>query len=116
MMKNYITNIPKDYTDIFIEAYENSYSCQIDELFSQKYPNSVYRNRSDLSFNQAFDIIKNNSPHKTIILRNVMDDDVYWEFGISSLSTDSEYGIVYIFINVKIDNAEKIFKKYNLNT
>lgn len=113
-----ITNIPHNPKEILDYALSKSYKFWVDEKGTKKHPSIWRRQYSDLSYDEAFDIIQDNKPHWVFSFRNESDlikDGVdYWEFGGCNMG-HTEYGEVFIWICVNIDNANEIFEKFNLN-
>lgn len=109
--------LPKNPLEILQEALKVSYHVQIDELGTEDNPSNLYRKSSKLTFEQAYEIINENTPHWLAIFRNESYFNVgledHWEFGGSNIAT-CDYGAVYVFIKVDLENAERIFKKFNL--
>jgi len=113
-----IKNISKDtFKEILEEAIKVSFNFHIDEKGTEKNPNWITRSKSDLTFEQAWDLIKDYSPHNVIIFRNesYINNNLndYWEFGSCNIASNG-YGEVFIFIDVSPKEAEKIFQKYDL--
>jgi hypothetical protein len=106
-------DVPKDNkirAKLYKEALLNSYQFWVDELNCSK---SFSRQRDDKSFNEVFTTCsKARSSHWTIMFRdNIIESDKsHYEFGVSTIG-----GITnFIWILVRVDLAEKIFKKYKL--
>ena len=110
-----INNIPKNPKDILDDALKISFNSWVDEKGTKDNPDVWRRNPSKLSYEEAFKIIQKNKPHWVISYRDmtIYNEDSYWEFGGCNISSN-DYGEVFIWIQVKIDDALDIFKKYNL--
>ena len=115
-----IIDLPKDpekIKEILKEALSKSFHHWIDEKATKDHPGYATRQPSKLSFDEAFEIIKDNKPHWTIYFRNVseitMNEEDYWEFGGCNISS-GEYGYVFIWIQVSVNNAKEIFSKFEL--
>jgi len=112
-----ISNIPNNPREIFDYAKSKSYFVYIDEKGTEKNPNTYKREKSDLSYEEAFGIVQANKPHNVICFRNnsyISDyEEDFWEFSTSNLNA-SKQGEVFIWIRVKLKESVKIFKKYNL--
>lgn len=119
MIYKTVQNIPKNPREIYDFALTKSYHNWIDEKGTENHPDVWQRQPSDLSFDTAWDIIQNNKPHWVISYRDMEyltdgRDESYWEFGGCNIASN-EYGEVFIWICVSIEEAEKIFKKFQLN-
>lgn len=112
-----ITNIPQDPREIYDYALSKSYNHWIDEKGTKSNPSVFQRGSSKLTYKAAQFIIQNNKPHWVISFRNnsfiAKDEKDYWEFGGCNIGKN-KYGEVFIWIQVDIDEAEEIFKKFNL--
>jgi len=112
-----IINIPKNPKKLLDYAMSKSFDYWIDEKSSIDNPSVHYRANSNLTFDEAFNIIFNNKPHWTIIFRNMsyinISEEDYWEFGGCNIGANS-YGEVFIWIKVKVNIAYEIFEKFNL--
>lgn len=113
-----IENIPTDPLEILKDALKVSFNDWVDEKGTEKYPSVWKRNKSELTFEEAYNIIQNSKPHWVFSFRNMKEitggiAEDYWDFGGCNLSSNN-YGEVFIWIHVDIISAEKIFKKYNL--
>ena len=112
-----IKNIPKKPKRLYDEALSKSYHYWIDEKGSKNNPDCWRRDRSDLTYEEAFSIIEKNKPHWVISYRNVsyinkVETD-YWEFSACNIGENS-YGDVFIWILLTEEEANKIFEKYKL--
>lgn len=111
-----IINIPKNPNKLFKEAITKSFNWWVDEKGTEDNPNVWRRNPSKLTYDEAFEIINNSKPHWVISFRNhsaLFNEDDYWEFGGCSIG-NNDYGEVFIWIQLKIDEAEELIKKYKL--
>lgn len=112
-----IENIPKNPRELYDYAKSKSFNFRIDEKGTKKHPDVWTRELSDLEYNDAYDIIQNNKPHWVISFRNISDitlnEKDYWEFGGCNIGKN-DYGEVFIWIEVKVDIALEIFKKFGL--
>lgn len=113
-----IENVPKNPRKIYDYALKKSYHNWIDEKGTEKHPDIWQREPSDLSFDDAFKIIQSSKPHWVISYRDHHHltggrEDSYWEFGGCNIA-NNEYGEVFIWIYVTIEESEKIFKKFKL--
>jgi hypothetical protein len=112
-----ITNIPKNPRKIYDEALSVSFQHWIDEKGTISHPDVWRRHPSDLTYEEAFEIVQSSKPHWVISFRNVSyisKEEDYWEFGGCNIG-ENKYGEVFIWIKVTPDEAHKIFKKYKLN-
>jgi hypothetical protein len=112
-----IINIPKNPKILYDYALNKSYHFRIDEKGTKKNPGIWQRKLSDLSYDEAFNIIQKNKPHWVISFRNnsylSANEKDYWEFGGCNIG-DGNYGSVFIWISVDVDIAEEIFNKFDL--
>lgn len=111
-----IKNVPKNPNKLFKEAISKSFNWWIDEKGTKDNPGVWKREPSKLTYEQAFEIIQNNKPHWVISFRNVSsiyNEEDYWDFGGCNIGIN-DYGEVFIWIQVKVDVAEELFKKYKL--
>jgi len=116
MKHSIVTNIPKTPKRIYDYALSKSFQLLIDEKDSLKNP-GFQRVKSNLSYEEAFELIQKNKPHWVISYRNVSfvskNEKDFWEFAGCNIATN-DYGSVFIWINVDLEEAEKIFEKFNL--
>lgn len=117
MKRNRILNIPNNPREIFNEALSKSFHSCVDEKGTKDNPGIRQRKSSKLSYEDAFNLILNNKPHWVISFRNnsyfnIKNKD-YWEFGGCNIASNN-YGEVFIWINVDVEIAEEIFKKFKL--
>jgi hypothetical protein len=116
MKYSVITNIPKNPKDIMDEALKASFNTWVDEKGTKDNPGIWRRERSKLTYEEAYNIIQNNKPHWIICFRDMhftsMEED-YWDFGGCNIG-ENNYGDVYIWIKVNVEDALKIIEKYNL--
>ena len=112
-----ITNIPSNPKKIMDYALSKSYNFWIDEKGTKDNPGIWYRKSSKLTYEEAYKIIQSNRPHWVISYRNVSHlhshEQDYWEFGGCNIG-ENKYGEVFIWIQVKPEEAKLIFKKFNL--
>ncbi len=112
-----IINIPKNPKIIYDYALSKSYHFWVDEKGTKKNPGIWQRKLSELSYEEAFEIIQKNSPHWVISFRNISYissyEKDYWEFAGCNIGSN-DYGDVFIWIQVDVDVAEEIFNKFNL--
>ena len=117
MKHGIITNIPKNPKEILDYAKSKSYNFWVDEKGTKKHPNDWQRMDSDLTYEEAFEIIQKNKPHWVFSFRNLSyltkNEKDYWEFGGCNIGSN-EYGSVFIWIQVDVIEAYKIFYKFNL--
>jgi hypothetical protein len=117
MKHSVITNIPQNPKEIMDEALKISFNNWIDEKGTKDNPGVWKREFSKLTYEEAYDIIQNNKPHWGICFRNMSyissKEEDYWEFGGCNIGKN-DYGEVFIWIKVKVEDALKIIKKYNL--
>lgn len=114
-----VSNLSKDFKknkEILDCAKKNAIEIFIDEKHSEDNP-SFARKKSKLTYEEALDFIEKSKPHFTIYFRNnsyisTTEKDV-WEFGVCNIS-ENNYGCIFIFINLEEEEANKVFKKYNL--
>jgi hypothetical protein len=112
-----VKNLPKKPKEIFDEALKVCFNSWVDEKGTADHP-SVWRGEpSKLSYEKAYDIIEKSKPLWRIIFRNIsyisLKEPDYWEFGGCNIGKN-DYGEVFIWIQVSLEEAEKIFEKYNL--
>lgn len=112
-----VKNIPANPKEILDYALSKSFDFWVDEKGTEKHPSVWKREPSDLSYEEAFEIIQANKPHwvfsfrnESYILKNGQD---YWEFGGCNIGRN-DYGEVFIWIKVTIAEAYEIFEKFNL--
>jgi len=110
-----ITNIPKDPRKLFDYAKSKAWQVRVDEKGTENHPSVWQRQDSDRTYEQAFEIIETSHPHWTISFRNdsYFSQEDYWEFSGCNIA-EHKYGTVFIWINVDVDVALEIFKKYKL--
>ena len=116
MKHKIITNIPNNPKEIMDYALSKSYHSCIDEKGTKDNPASWVRSASKRTYEEAYNIIQNNKPHWVICFRNVSylsPEEDYWEFGGCNIG-ESNYGDVFIWIQVKVEDALKIIEKYKL--
>lgn len=112
-----IINLPPNPKEIWDEAISLGSEVWVDEKGTKDHPGVWIRQPSKLTFEEAFEIIQKAKPHWNCYFRNVsytttMEDD-YWDFGGCNIASN-DYGEVFIWIKVKPEIAEKIFKKFDL--
>jgi len=110
-----IKNIPHNPKEIYDYALSKSFENWVDEKGTKDNPGVWQRTFSKLSYEDAFDLILHNEPHWVISFRNntYFGEKDYWEFGGSNMANNN-YGEIFIWINVDVEIAEKIFTKFNL--
>jgi hypothetical protein len=111
-----IQNLPSDPKEIFDYALSKSFDSWVDEKSTIDNPGYATRRPSKLNYEEAYNIIEANKPHWVISFRNasyVSNEEDYWEFGGCNIGSN-DYGEVFIWIKVKIEEALKIFEKFNL--
>jgi hypothetical protein len=111
-----IQNLPSDPKEIFDYALSKSFDSWVDEKSTIDNPGYATRRPSKLSYEEAYELIQANKPHWVISFRNasyVSNEEDYWEFGGCNIGSNS-YGEVFIWIKVRIEEALKIFEKFNL--
>lgn len=112
-----IQNIPKNPRAIYDAALAKAFDHWVDEKGTKDNPGHFQRKPSKLTYEEAFEIIQNNHPHWVISFRNEsyisskLKD--YWEFGGGNIGS-SEYGSVFIWIKLDIEDALKIFQEFDL--
>lgn len=108
MNRAVIKNLPKNLKKILDEVLSVSFNNWVDELRVTSNPSIPVRQLSKLDFNQAFKIIQSNDPHWVFY-----DKGDYWELeGCNMIIAD--VGVIFIWVQVKPEIAEEIFKKYRL--
>ena len=117
MKRATIKNLPLDIKPILDDALKVSLNHWIDEKGTEDHPAVYQRRPSKLSYEKAYEIIKDSKPLWHIVFRNMkyiseVEDD-YWDFGGCNIGVN-DYGDVFIWIQVSVEEAEKIFQKYNL--
>ena len=117
MERAVIKNLPSDFKPILDDALKVSFNYWIDEKGTKDHPSIWRREPSKLSYEEAYEIISNAKPHWVITFRNHsyfnLNEPDYWEFGGCNIGSN-DYGEVFIWIQVSVKEAEKIFQKYNL--
>lgn len=111
-----INNIPFNPKEIYDYALSKSYNSWVDEKSTKDNPGVAFRRPSKLTYEEAYQIIQSNKPHWVISFRNqssLFNEEDYWEFGGCNIA-NNDYGEVFIWIQVKVDIAEKIFEKFKL--
>jgi hypothetical protein len=112
-----IKNIPANPKEIMDYALSKSFDFWVDEKGTLDNPGIFQRQPSKLSYEEAFDIIQANKPHWVISFRNesyiMKNGKDYWEFGGCNIGRN-DYGEVFIWIKVTLEEGEKIFEKFNL--
>lgn len=111
-----VKNLPSNPREIYDEALKVSFNFWIDEKGTVDHPDVWRRERSKLSYEEAFDLIQDYKPHWIVSFRNVSflsPQDDFWEFGGCNIG-DNKYGEVFIWIQVTPEEAFKLFDKYNL--
>jgi len=112
-----IKNLPSNPKEIFDYALSKSYDSWVDEKSTADNPGYATRKLSKLTYEEAFKIIQANKPHWVVSFRNIYHisttEDDYWEFGGCNIKAN-DYGEVFIWIKVTIEEALKIFEKFNL--
>jgi hypothetical protein len=112
-----IENLPANPREIYDYAKSKCYHSWVDEKSTEKNPGVSTRCASDLTYEDAFDIIQRNKPHWVISLRNISylstSEKDYWEFGGCNIASNN-YGEVFIWIQVDVDVAHEIFEKFGL--
>ena len=111
-----IDNLPKDVKSIFNLAKEKSFEIRIEEKSSKNNPSYIKRASSTLFYQEAFEIINTSKPHWTVLFRNnsYFGEKDFWEFSGCTIA-NNEYGEVFIFILVDLDQAEEIFNIFGLH-
>lgn len=112
-----IKNLPKNPKEIFDEALKVCFGYWVDEKGTADHPSVWQREPSKLSYEEAYNIIEKAKPLWGIVFRNLsylsLKEPDYWEFGGCNIA-ENDYGEVFIWIQVSLEEAEKIFEKYNL--
>jgi len=112
-----IENVPANPKEILDYAKARCCSFRVNEKGTKNHPGIWTRQLSDLSYEDAFDIIHNNKPHWCISFRNMkyynVNDTDYWEFAGCNIASN-EYGEVFIWIHVDVRVAKEIFAKFGL--
>lgn len=117
MRYSQVINFPPNPKEIMDEALSKSFNWWVDEKGTKDHPSVWRRQPSKLSYEEAYKIILNSKPLWGIHFRNIssisnMEDD-YWEFGGCNLR-NNDYGEVYIWIQVSVEEGNKIINKYKL--
>jgi len=112
-----IANLPADPREIFDFARTLAFHTRVDEKGTQKNPGIWMKQLSDLSYEEAFEIIQENHPSWSIHFRNISElvkgEEDYWDFGGCNLSSNS-YGEVFLWIYLRVEDAEEVFRRFNL--
>lgn len=106
-------HIKDNQKEVFDYAIKKAFTHRVDELGTKNNPNFVQRKRSQLSYEEALDLILNADPHCTYYLRTMEPDWPYYEFGVNNTNT-KEFGSVFIWIECSIEEGLKIIEKFNL--
>jgi hypothetical protein len=113
-----ISNIPNNPKEILDYALTKCFDSWVDEKGTKDNPGIFQRKLSKLTHDEAFDIIQNNKPHWVFIFRNLSSISKskkdYWDIGGCNIGSNN-YGEVFIWIHVTVEDAELLFKKFNLN-
>ena len=109
MKKEFPIEFPKDkeaIRAIMHDALLSSYKFWNDKL------DGPLRKESDMSFNEAMELCLTSMSKWTCLHRPAFSSAVreHWEFGAVSFGSPSHY----IWVLVRPDKAEEIFKKHNL--
>ena len=111
-----IENIPKNPKKILDYAKSKCFDFLVDEKDTKDNP-SFARGKSKLSYEEAFEHIQANKPHWVFSFRNISylsaTEEDFWEFGGCNIASN-DYGSVFIWIKVHVEEAEKIIKKFKL--
>lgn len=111
-MYNRNLNILGERLDEFISyAKELSSSILIDEKGTVDNPGIWKRYTSKLKYKEALDIIQNNKPHWAITCNN----SYYFSIGGCNISNTSQYGEIFIFININIEHYKELMMKFDLD-
>jgi len=112
-----VTNVPENPKELYDYALSKSFDFWIDEKGTKNHPSVWQRQESELTYEEAFNLIQPYTPHWVISFRNqsylVRNGVDYWEFGGGNIGGNG-YGEVFIWIKVNVEEAEKIFEKFNL--
>jgi hypothetical protein len=109
--------LPKDPKDLLLEAISISIDWWIDEKGTIDNPGIFQRRPSKLTFDEAYELINNYKPHWLASFRNesyvVKGGEDYWDIGGCNIASNG-YGEVFIWIKVLPNEAEELFKKWNM--
>lgn len=107
--------LPENPRAILEEALSKSIRINIDEKSSNDNPSVATRASSKLTFEEAYKIINENKPHWLASFRDesYWNRESYWDFGGCNIASN-DYGEVFIFIHVKLNDGLEILEKYNL--
>jgi hypothetical protein len=112
-----IKNLPADIKPILDDALKVSFNYWVDEKGTKEHPSVWRRELSNLSYEEAYNIVSKNKPLWHIVFRNMKylskSEDDFWDFGGCNIGSN-DYGEVFIWIQVSVEEAEKLFQKYNL--
>lgn len=109
--------LPQDPKYILLEAIDLSFDFWIDEKGTIDNPSVGQRRPSKLTFDEAYELINNHKPHWLASFRNLsyISNNIqdHWWIGGCNIGANG-YGEVFIWIHVSIEDAESLFKKWNL--
>jgi hypothetical protein len=122
--RNCQVTLPKDLNlvkQIFDRALEKSFNFHIDDKGTENNPSLTQRKRSLLTYEEAWELIKNAKPHNVCRFRDMTyitngNEPDYYDFGSSSIGRihGQNEATYFIFIQVYVEQAEQIFKEFNL--
>jgi hypothetical protein len=109
--------LPENPKDLLLDAIDLSFDFWIDEKGTVDNPGIAQRKPSKLTFDEAYELINNHKPHWLASYRNLsyISDNMqdHWDIGGCNIGSNG-YGEVFIWIHISIDDAESLFKKWNL--
>ena len=108
-------NSRKDIKEILDYAKSLTTHFWVDEKGSKKHPDIQQRHTSELTIDEAYNLMKDTQCLWAAHFRDMkgnMDDD-YWDFGGTTIER-IEYGELFIWIQLSKEEANKVIKKFNL--
>jgi hypothetical protein len=97
----------EDYTEILQDIRNNSYEVRIDELR----PNKISRTGSRLSYEDAYNLIKESGNSLKCYFRDKIVEDAH--YNVSYFGNKKKVSF-FIFYDISVENMMLIKDKYNL--
>lgn len=97
----------EDYSDILQDIRNNSYHIKIDELR----PNNISRIKSRLSYEDAYNLIKDSGNSLKCYFRDKIVEDAHYNVSYFGSKKNISY---FIFYDISVENMMLIKNKYNL--
>jgi len=109
--------LPPNPRELLKEAISLSFDWWIDEKGTLKNPGWAQRKPSDLSFEEAYQIINTQKPLWIASFRNhsalYEGEKDYWDIGGCNIQSE-ESGEVFLWIYVLPEEAEKLFQRWGI--